>query len=49
MYDVCEVKVMNLSDKEVECSHKFIHDSSTGNMSSYLQSKHDIYENQNKV
>ncbi|CAG8477858.1 12969_t:CDS:2 [Dentiscutata heterogama] len=37
MYDVYKVKVMNLSDKEVECGHKFIHDGNTENMSSYLQ------------
>ncbi|CAG8475214.1 25831_t:CDS:2 [Dentiscutata erythropus] len=48
IYDVCKVKVMNLSDKEVEYDHKFIYDDSTRNMCSHLQSKHDLYENQNK-
>ncbi|CAG8799825.1 5982_t:CDS:1, partial [Cetraspora pellucida] len=48
IHDVCKVEILNLSGEKVKCKHKFLHDGSTGNMSSHLQDKHNLYENKNQ-
>ncbi|CAG8494472.1 4322_t:CDS:2 [Scutellospora calospora] len=48
-HDICTVEILNLNNETVKCGHKFLHDGSTGNMSSHLQNKHDLYENKNKI
>ncbi|CAG8645831.1 15424_t:CDS:2, partial [Dentiscutata heterogama] len=47
-YDVCDVEVMNLKNQKVKCGYKYLHNGSTGNMSSHLQNKHNLCENKNK-
>ena len=48
-YDICQVSILNLQNKEVHCGQRFLHDGSTGNMANHLHGKHSIHEEMNKV
>jgi len=48
-YDICQVLVMNMQNKEICCGQRFLHDGSTGNMANHLRGKHDIHEKMDKV
>ena len=48
-YDICQVSVMNMQNKEICCGQRFLHDRSTRNMANHFREKYDIHEKMDKV
>ncbi|CAB5295927.1 unnamed protein product [Rhizophagus irregularis] len=48
-YDICKVLVINMQNKKICCSQRFLHNRSTENMANHLCGKYSIYEGINKA